>query len=67
MARAKANRVQKHFRVDAHTPEKLDRLAIQLGYIYGKGGALGELLDAIANEEVILVPKAAWQRLIGSK
>jgi hypothetical protein len=67
MARVKANRVQKHFRVDANTPEKLNRLAIQLGYVYGKGRALGELLDAIANEEVIVVPKAVWQKLMGSK
>ncbi len=67
MGRLKANRVQKHFRVDANTPEKLDRLAIQLGYVYGRGGALGELLDAIANEEIILVPKTSWQKLLGSK
>jgi hypothetical protein len=55
MSKRKEKRIQKHFRVAESTPAKLSALAIALGYTYGKGAALGELLDAIAAGEVLLV------------
>ncbi|HEY9779012.1 MAG TPA: hypothetical protein V6D09_02565 [Leptolyngbyaceae cyanobacterium] len=46
-----------HARVSPETPPKLRAIAESLGYKYGDGGATGELLDAIANEEWVLVKK----------
>jgi hypothetical protein len=57
MGREKLDRVQKHFRVDRNTPEKLNQIAIGLGFKYGKGGAIGELLDAIARGDIALMPQ----------
>jgi hypothetical protein len=56
MGREKLDRVQKHFRVDRNTPEKLSQIAIGLGFKYGKGGAIGEMLDAIATGKLVLMP-----------
>jgi len=42
-------------RVSAATPDKLKALAEALGYLYGGGGSVGKLLDAIASGEVLLV------------
>lgn len=42
-------------RVDSHTPEKLKNIAQALGYLYDKEGSTGQLLDAIASGEILLV------------
>lgn len=57
MPRKKLDKVQSHWRVKTTTVDALDQLAKALGYEYGKGGAVGELLDAIADGEVLLVHK----------
>lgn len=41
-------------RVGIDTPEQIHKVAMQLGYLYGKKGSLGRLLDAIADGEVAL-------------
>ena len=48
-------------RVDVETPDKLGAIALQHGFYYiGAGGeklgAAGQLMDAIANEQITLQP-----------
>ena len=61
MPRHEENRVQKCYRISPETAEKLNAIALALGYVYGtrkdtgeKIPGTGELLDAIANGEIIL-------------
>ncbi|MGK7895789.1 MAG: hypothetical protein AB4372_19785 [Xenococcus sp. (in: cyanobacteria)] len=49
MGRPKLNRDQLQVRVAPATPEKLKKLAVDLGFIYGGNGHTGRFLDAIAN------------------
>ncbi len=42
-------------RVDKNTPKKLKSIAEALGYIYDEEGSTGQLLDAIASGEILLV------------
>lgn len=44
-----------HARVAPSTPDKLKEIAHKLGYIYAAEGSTGQLLDAIANGELILI------------
>ena len=53
--RRKLNRESLHARVAPQTPEKLKEIALKLGYTYDKEGSTGQLLDAIALGEVILI------------
>jgi hypothetical protein len=49
MGRHKLNRVPvPNYRVKPETLESLKNTAIELGYTYGDGAAMGEFLDAIA-------------------
>ena len=48
------NRVSMHVRVDPDTPKRIQEMAVSLGYVYGKGGAVGEFLDAIAAQVITL-------------
>ena len=49
MGRKQLNRVPvPNYRVKPETLESLKETAIELGYIYGKGAAMGEFFDAIA-------------------
>ena len=49
MGRKQLNRVPvPNYRVKPETLESLKETAIDLGYIYGNGAAMGEFLDAIA-------------------
>jgi hypothetical protein len=50
MARCTAN-----YKVAASTKAKLSQLAIQFGFVYGRGGWVGKLLDAIASGDIVLV------------
>lgn len=62
MGRKALNKVQKHFRVNSETVDRLNELAVAMGYIFGRKEdgtpipATGELLDAIGSGEVLLVP-----------
>lgn len=55
MGRKKLNRKNLHARVAPETNERLKDIAYKLGYIYDDTGATGQLLDAIASGEVLLV------------
>ena len=61
MPRHEENRVQKCYRISPETADKLNAIALSLGYVYGarketgeKIPGTGEMLDAIANGEIIL-------------
>lgn len=53
--RKKLDRVNLHARVARGTGDKLKEIAYNLGYIYDNEGSTGQLLDAIANGEIILI------------
>ncbi len=57
MPQIKKNHVNAHYRISAETKQALSDIARQMGYEYGKGGAVGEMLEAIANGEILLVPR----------
>lgn len=51
----KPDRIRMLARVDVNTPERLKAIAQALGYLYDKEGSTGQLLDAIATGEVLIV------------
>lgn len=53
--RTKLNRTNIHARVDPGTTDKLKEIAQKLGYIYDDEGSTGQLLDAIAKGDLILI------------
>lgn len=53
--RKKLDRTNLHARVAPETPERLKNIALALGYLYNDEGSTGQLLDAIASGEVVLV------------
>lgn len=53
--RKKLNRDDIHTRVAPDTGEKLKEIAQKLGYTYAGEGSTGQLLDAIAQGEIILI------------
>ncbi|MBP5972837.1 hypothetical protein HW132_08845 [Brasilonema sp. CT11] len=55
VGRKKLDRVNLHARVAPGTGNKLKEIAQTLGYIYDKEGSTGQLLDAIADGEIILI------------
>ena len=55
MGRRKLERDSLHARVAPETAEKLKEIAEKLGYIYNHEGSTGQLLDAIASGEIILL------------
>lgn len=57
MPRKKLNRVNLHSRVSPETPQKLKGIAKAMGFVWGNKGETGKLLDAIANGEILIVPK----------
>ncbi len=52
-----------HARVEHATPSALKEQAVKLGYTYGSSGATGEMLDAIAEGRLVIVPHDAWEQL----
>lgn len=56
-----------HVRVASGTPEKLQQLAVAMGYRYGAGGATGELLDAIAKGKLVPIAKETWEQILRLK
>lgn len=53
--RKKLDRTNLHARVAPHTGDKLKEIAYILGYIHGGEGSTGQLLDAIADGDLILI------------
>ncbi|MBE9215538.1 hypothetical protein IQ247_23210 [Plectonema cf. radiosum LEGE 06105] len=53
--RKKLDRVNLHARVERGTGDKLKQIAHLLGYSYNNEGSTGQLLDAIALGELILI------------
>jgi len=53
--RKKLDRTNIHARVDPRTADKLKEIAQKLGYIYNDEGSTGQMLDAIASGEIILI------------
>ncbi len=64
MPRQKLDRTNLHARVDIKTPEVLKKLAYSLGYIYDKEGSTGQLLDAIASQEQVLISRNVYLKLV---
>lgn len=52
-----------HARVSPQTPMALRKKAQEMGYEYGKSGATGELLDAIAEGRLVLVKRDDWENI----
>jgi hypothetical protein len=59
VGRKKLGRTSLRARVAPGTPEAIKALALALGFEYGHDGAIGQLFDAIASGEVLLVQKKA--------
>ena len=57
MGRKKEDRVRLDARVARTTPERIRKLAEQLGYEHASKGSPGKFLDAIANGELLLYKK----------
>jgi hypothetical protein len=53
--RKKLNRESLHARVAPNTADTLKEIAFKLGYIYDGQGSTGQMLDAIASGEIILI------------
>lgn len=60
MGRKKLERDSLHARVAPGTAEKLKEIAQKLGYVYANEGSTGQLLDAIANSEIIRVSNSIF-------
>lgn len=59
MGRKRLNRDSLHARVAPQTADKLKDIAFKLGYIHGHEGSTGQLLDAIAQGSIVLLPTTA--------
>lgn len=64
MPRQKLDRSNLHARVDPNTPEALKKLAYNLGYVYDNSGSTGQLLDAIASQEQVLISRDLYLKLV---
>ena len=58
MGRKKLDRQEFHARVAPETVERLKSLAASLGYQHGGQGSIAQVLDAVAEGRIILVPTA---------
>ncbi len=65
--RKKLTRRQMQARVSQETPGKLHEKAASMGYIHGSGGSIGQFLDAIANDALVVIPREVWQELISKQ
>lgn len=66
MGRKKLDRDSLHARVAPDTPDKLKQIAFNLGFIYGDEGSTGQLLDAIASGEVVLISARNFTKVVGT-
>jgi ERCC4-type nuclease len=60
--RAIEGRVRGNWRVNESTPNELSKIATMLGFLHGRGGATGKMLDAIASGDYVIVPKSVIER-----
>lgn len=56
----KLDRTNLHARVAEGTPEKLKEIAQAFGLTYDNEGSTGQLLDAIAQGKLILIPSTKF-------
>lgn len=56
MGRKKLDRQEFHARVAPETVDRLKNLAAALGYQHGGQGSIAQILDAVAEGRIILVP-----------
>jgi hypothetical protein len=56
MGRKKLDRQEFHARVAPETIDRLKHLAASLGYQHGGQGSIAQILDAVAQGKLILVP-----------
>ncbi|WP_373541292.1 hypothetical protein [Chamaesiphon sp.] len=56
MGRKKLDRQEFHARVAPETVDRLKNLAASLGYQHGGQGSIAQVLDAVAEGRIILVP-----------
>jgi len=59
MGRPKQNKVRLEFRLDPEDREKLAKMLVELGYIYGGAHGWTAFMDAIARGEIILYKKVS--------
>lgn len=64
MPRQKLDRTNLHARVNPNTPEQLKKIAYSLGYIYDNEGSTGQLLDAIASNSHVMIPRSLYFKLV---
>ena len=64
MPRQKLDRVSLHARVDPQTSEALKQIAYKLGYVYDGEGSTGQLLDAIASQQHVLIPQSLYLKMV---
>lgn len=64
MPRQKLDRASLHARVNPQTSEALKQIAYNLGYIYDGEGSTGQLLDAIASEQQMLIPRYLYLKMV---
>lgn len=54
-ARKPEGSIRLHARVSPGTSERLKALAASFGLLYGGEGSLGQLLDALANHDLLVI------------
>lgn len=64
MGRVALGKVALGGKVEPATVGFFNQLAISHGMVYGKGGAIGQLFDAIAAGEYVVVPRVAYEKLL---
>ncbi|MBW4511111.1 MAG: hypothetical protein KME64_32035 [Scytonematopsis contorta HA4267-MV1] len=64
VGRKKLGRTSLHARVSPETPNKLKAIAEKLGYTYSDDGSIGQLFDAIASGELLLLHQSFSLKLV---
>lgn len=62
--RKKLTRKQMQARVSQETPNRLHEKAAAFGYLHGSGGSIGQFLDAIADDTLVVIPREVWQKIL---
>jgi hypothetical protein len=50
------------WRVNPETPDKLTPIVMGQGFVYGGSAQFGKWLDAIANGDLVVIPKESLKR-----
>lgn len=66
MGRKKLDRDSLHARVAPDTSDRLKQIAFNLGFVYGDEGSTGQLLDAIASGEVVLISARNFAKVVNT-